>query len=192
MAGSACPLLRIRVCSFTPPYTSSACKAVTLGGVRGGVPSDPKRVMTKLHVNWGHASARQIRRELVDSGKDNLHLLHHVGQELVRCEVCRAFGRSSHVPGAGTSTASTSTAKLQVGLSRSGEIIAPRVMDVFSEHSPLVPARPQNPQRNGAFSRARGSALLGHRSASSWMSGVTGRMRFGQIIAQGDRLSSFS
>merc|ERR1712052_76031 len=47
--------------SFSPPSTFSACKAVTLGDAREGNNSDPRKIIEKLHVNWGHASAQQIK-----------------------------------------------------------------------------------------------------------------------------------
>ena len=38
---------------FVPLRTSPVCGAVTLGGARDECPSDPKKIITKLHVNWG-------------------------------------------------------------------------------------------------------------------------------------------
>ena len=66
--GIRSPLTEDGMCSLTPPRTSSACEAVSLGDARGGAPSDPKKIIMKLHVNWGRASANQLKRELVDSG----------------------------------------------------------------------------------------------------------------------------
>ena len=40
---------------FDPPGALSARKAVTLGDALGGCLSDPKKIVVKLHVNWGHA-----------------------------------------------------------------------------------------------------------------------------------------
>ena len=42
----------------------------------------------KLHVNWGHASAQQLARALVDSAGNNAHLLTRVDEVLAQCEVC--------------------------------------------------------------------------------------------------------
>ena len=61
--------------SFPPPSTFSACEAVSLGDARDGILSDPKEIILKLHANWGRASARQIRRVLVDSEGGNLQPL---------------------------------------------------------------------------------------------------------------------
>ena len=49
------------LCSFAPPRTFSACKAGTLGDARDGNRSDPKKIIEKLHMNWGHESAQQIK-----------------------------------------------------------------------------------------------------------------------------------
>ena len=43
---------------------------MTLGDAREGNNSDPKKIIEKLHVNWGHASAQQIKRILVDAEGD--------------------------------------------------------------------------------------------------------------------------
>ena len=45
-----------------PPRTFSACGAVSPGDVLDGGPSGPKKIVAKSHVNWGHASAQQLRR----------------------------------------------------------------------------------------------------------------------------------
>ena len=133
-------------CSFTPPRTFRACKAVTLGDARDGTLSNPKKIITKLHVNWGRSSAQQIKRILVDSEGKNLHLLWRVDEASERRDVCRASRRAPHVPIAGTSTVSTFKNKMQVDLLFLGDIIVLRVMDVFSKYSPLTPARYENPQ----------------------------------------------
>ena len=61
-AGILLPFTDEELCSFAPPRTFSVCKAVTLGDVRVGNRPDPKKIVEKLHVNWGHASAQQIKR----------------------------------------------------------------------------------------------------------------------------------
>ena len=55
--GICLPFTDDGLCSFSPPGSFSACKAVTLGDAREGNNSDPKKIIEKLHVNWGHASA---------------------------------------------------------------------------------------------------------------------------------------
>ena len=83
---------------FTPPHTFAVCRTVSPGGARDGALSDPKQIITKLHVKWGHASAKQIKRVSLDSDGGNLHLLQHVVEVLGRCEVRRAFVRAPRAP----------------------------------------------------------------------------------------------
>ena len=60
---------------FQTPQLFSACKAVTLRDAGNADVSDPSKVIMKLHVNWGHASATQIKRVLVDAEGDTQSLL---------------------------------------------------------------------------------------------------------------------
>ena len=58
---------------FAPPENFSACTAVTLGDARDDSVSGHRKIITKLHVNWGHASARQLKRVLVNYHSANYH-----------------------------------------------------------------------------------------------------------------------
>ena len=129
--GIRLPFTEDGVCSFIAPRTFSARKAVSSGDARDGALSDPKKIITKLHVNRGRPSAQEIKRVLVGSGGDNLHLLRHVDEVLERCDVSRSSDRAPHVPIAGTSAVSMSNEKLQVALLFLADIVALRVMDVF-------------------------------------------------------------
>ena len=62
------PLVESGLLCFVLPKDFSACAAVTLGDARDNSISDPKKIIMKLHVNWGHALAIQLKRVLVDSG----------------------------------------------------------------------------------------------------------------------------
>ena len=62
----------------------------------------------KLRVKRGHASAQRWKRELVDSGRNYMHLLTFVDAILTQCEVCQAFEKAPHIPAAGTSPVVTS------------------------------------------------------------------------------------
>ena len=117
-----------------------------LGGTRDGTLSDPKNVITKLHVNLDHASAQQMKRVLVDSDCRNLHLLRHIDGVLEHCEICRALGRAPHVPIAGTSTVFLVYGELQFDLLHLDEIIVLRARDVVSMYSRLTPGRSEIPQ----------------------------------------------
>ena len=55
-------------------------------------------IITKLHVNWGHASAQQLKRVSVHSGGENMHLVNIAGDVLQRCDICRPFENAPHVP----------------------------------------------------------------------------------------------
>ena len=115
----------------TPP-TFATCKAVTLGNVGGGSLTDPEKIAMKLHVNWGHASAQQLKRALVDSAENSMHLFTCVDAAVARCEVCQAFEEAPHAPAAGTPNAAVLNEKLQGGLLLLEDIITLRVLDVFS------------------------------------------------------------
>ena len=56
--------------NFTPPKLLSAYRAVTLRDAGNSDLSGPSTIITKLHVDWGHASATQIKRVLVDAKGD--------------------------------------------------------------------------------------------------------------------------
>ena len=43
-----------------------------------GCPPHPKKHITKLHVNWGRASAQHPKRAFMDSEGDNLYLANYV------------------------------------------------------------------------------------------------------------------
>ena len=60
---------------FETPVAFAACESVALRGARDGCPTDPEKIATKLHVNWGHASAQQLRRALMGPQRYNMHLL---------------------------------------------------------------------------------------------------------------------
>ena len=89
--GICLPFTEEGLCSFAPPRTFSVCKAVTLGDARDGNRSDPKKIIEKFHLNWGQASAQQIKRVLVDAEGGNLSLLRHVEEVVNQCDVCKAF-----------------------------------------------------------------------------------------------------
>ena len=39
------------------------------------MPVGPKKIVMRLHVDWGHASAKQLKRVSAESGGGNMHLL---------------------------------------------------------------------------------------------------------------------
>ena len=68
----------------------------------------------KLPLNWGHASAQQLKRVLVDSDGNHAHLLTRVDEALAPRDVCLDFEKAPHAPAAGASTGATFSVKLQL------------------------------------------------------------------------------
>ena len=79
---------------FETPLSFAACKAVTLEDAVGCILTDPEKIVLRLHVDWGHASAQQSKRVLVDSERNNAHLLTRAGEVLAQREVRPAFEKS--------------------------------------------------------------------------------------------------
>ena len=77
--------------NFTPPELFSAYRAVTLRDAGNPDRSDPSTIIMKLHINWGHASATQIKRVLVDAEGDTQSLVQHVVDGVAQRDVCKAF-----------------------------------------------------------------------------------------------------
>ena len=109
--------------------------------------SDPKKVIMKLHAFWGHASATQLERVLVDSAGGMSHLVNQVGQVPETCDVCRALDKAPHIPMAGTTTVSAFNEKVQVDFLFLGDLIVVHAMDVFSKNSLLHLAQSGNLER---------------------------------------------
>ena len=116
------------------PLTFAARKAVTLGDAEDCRLTDLKKILMKLHVE----------RVLVDSDRDNAHLLTIADGRLSQREVCQALEEAPQPPAAGTSIAATFSKKLDVDFLISDDILALHVTDVFSEYSLLIPARAKN------------------------------------------------
>ena len=114
---------------------------------RDGWLSAPEEIIAKLHVRRGHPSAPQLDGVFAHSGGREMKLFNYADDALERCEVCRAFETAPREPIAGTSTVSAFNGELQVSLLLLGDIIAQREMDAYSKNSPLIPVRPENPQR---------------------------------------------
>ena len=96
---------------FDPPRTSSACTAFSLGDAKDG---DSGKIIMKFRVTWGHASAQQLGRVLVDSDRGNMRAVNYLDGPLGHREVRRASDKAPRVLVAGTSSASISDEKLGV------------------------------------------------------------------------------
>ena len=68
--------------------------------------SGTKEIIVKLHVNWGHAAARRLKRLVEYSVGENMGLLSFVDEVLQHSDACRALERAPHLPNAGTSQVS--------------------------------------------------------------------------------------
>ena len=67
-------------------------------------------------MNWGHASAQQLRRVLADSDAGNMRLADGVAAVLEQRGVHRSFDTAPHLPFAGRPTFYMFNEKLQVYL----------------------------------------------------------------------------
>ena len=140
------PLVVNGLLRFVPPKDFSACTAATLGDAWGDSTSDPEKIITKLHVNGGHASATQLIRVSVGSEGGNSHSANFADEVSENCDVCRALDKAPHVPNAGTSAVPMFNEKAQVDLPFLGDLVALRAMDMFSKYSLLLPVQPKNPR----------------------------------------------
>ena len=130
---------------FEPRHAFSDCKAGTPEDSMDGCLSDPEKTVAKLHVNWGHASARQLERVLVDPDEGTMRPITRVDAASEHCGVRRAFDKAPHAPAAGASAVAMFNEKLQVVLPFLADIIAAHVMEVSSKYLLLMPVRTKNP-----------------------------------------------
>ena len=140
------PLKESGLLRFSTPKKFVACTAVTLGDEQGEGAADPNMFIMSLHTNWGHASANQLKRFLVDSDDGMSHLVAHVDGVLENCEVCRAFDEAPHPQIAGTSYVSCFNEKVQMDLLILDDVIVVHAMDVFSKYSLFYRVKSKNPQ----------------------------------------------
>ena len=84
-------------------------------------------------MNWGHASAHQLGRVLVDLEENNAHFLTCADEVLAQREVGQAFEKAPHARVAGNAIAAACTEKSQADLLFLGD------MDVLSKF-PWMPS----------------------------------------------------
>ena len=121
------------------------------GDARDDSVSDPKKIIMKLRVSWGRASANQLMRVLKYPESGNSHSVNFVGEGPEHCAVCKAFEKAPHVPIAGTSTVSMFNEKVQVDLAFLEDLIALHAMDMLSEYSLPLLVQWKNPQVRDVF-----------------------------------------
>ena len=105
-----------RASSLRSSYRVFGLYGRALEDARDDCISEPKKIIAKLHANWGHAAASRLKRVLADSECGNSNLVNFADDVLEHCDVCKAYEKAPHVPIAGTSPASTFNEKVQVGL----------------------------------------------------------------------------
>ena len=80
------------------PAIHAALTPTTLGEAVDGEKRDPKEIVRKLHVNWGHASAQQLKRTMVEADGRAGTLVQYVDEVVRNCEVCRALDSAPLIP----------------------------------------------------------------------------------------------
>ena len=96
-----------------------------------------------MHVNSGHASARQLKRVLAAPDGGNSH---SPNSFLEHCATRRDSDKVPNVLVVATSTAPMFNGKVQVDLLFLDDIVARRAMDMFPKCSLILRVRPENPQ----------------------------------------------
>ena len=100
----------------------------------------------EIAYQLGTCLGNAIKRVLVDAEGDTQSLIQHVGDVVSQRDASKEFEKAPHVPISGTSSVSMFNERLQMDLLFLDDIIALRIMDVFSKYSILTRARPENPQ----------------------------------------------
>ena len=77
---------------------------MTSGDATDGCLSDPEEIITKLHVNRGHAPAQQLKRVSMGSDWGNMRLVNYVAKVPEQWFARRALVKAPHMPIAGTAT----------------------------------------------------------------------------------------
>ena len=94
----------------------AALTSSTLGEAVDGEKCDPREIVRKLHVNWGHASSQQLKRAMAEADGRANSSAQFVGEVVRNCDVCRAFDSAPPIPVAGTSSVSALNEKRQIDL----------------------------------------------------------------------------
>ena len=142
--------------NVTPPRLFPANKAATLRDEGNSETSNPEKIITKVDINWGRASATQIKRVLVDAEGDTQSRIQHVDDVVSQRDACKAFEKAPRIPTPGTSSVSMFNERLRTDLLFLDEIITLQIMHVFSKYPILARARSEHPQEVwDAFSSSR-------------------------------------
>ena len=107
--------------------------------------SDPNKSFTGAHVNWGRASAHQMKRVSADSDWESMHMVNFADDVSAQFELCRVSDEVPHFPISGTWTAPASSGKCRMDLPFRDDGIALRAIDIFSKFPLLIPMRPKHP-----------------------------------------------
>ena len=109
----------------------SALASTALGDAVDGAKSDPRKIARRLHVNWGHASAQQLKRAMAEAEGNAGGLIPLVDDVVRECEICRTLHVAPAIQVAGTSSASPLEEKVPVGLFFLGDLVALHVLHLF-------------------------------------------------------------
>ena len=102
----------------------------------------PKKIIMKLHINWGHSSAARNKRVLVGAEGDAQSLIRRVDDVAPLRDACKAFAKAPRIPISGTLSDSMPNGRVL-----SDDVVALHIMDVFSKYSILTRVRPKYPQK---------------------------------------------
>ena len=167
-------------CWFALPSSLPACKAVSMKNLIDPEYNDARLFARKLRVNWGHASAAQIRRILAYAYGVRASVLKVVESVVDEFDVCAGLGRAPHLPIASTSRASASSEKVQVDLRSLGCLVTPHTIDLFSRYSTPVRASSKNPLEVWGALAASRITVLGKPGRFQWAVAVNGEMKYGR------------
>ena len=92
-------------CGLARPIHNIHASAAA-GEALDGEKSDPKEIVRRLHANWGHASAQQLKRAIAEAEGQAGELGPLVDGVVKECDICRAFDVTPAIPVAGTSVVS--------------------------------------------------------------------------------------
>ena len=99
-------------------------------------PRDARSIVRELHSNWGHASAQQLRRILVDAHRASEPAPDVTGEAVTQCDMRQASDKAPRLLAAGATLVSATDENAQDGLPPLGNVIALRAMDLYSKQSP--------------------------------------------------------
>ena len=134
----------------------------------------------KLHPKWG--PARQLKRISLDAERTNRKRLGRLAEVVSQREVRQALEKAPHVPAArGASSVPAFSARIQVDILFSADIIVLNAMAVYSGYCLLAGVCPRRPWRQEMPARDRGSRRSIDLRQCGRIRWESGEMEFGLI-----------